>query len=74
MVCFASNPVSPFIGLGLPRCVNSDLMAEIRRHGPELVAQNRMFRANRLDSMGQHEEANTLEHEGDVALALVGKL
>jgi hypothetical protein len=74
MVSFASTPVSPFVGIGIHHAVTTSLMAEIRRHGPALVAQNRMLRTNRLEQFGRHEEADQLEHEGDVALALVDKL
>lgn len=53
--------------------VTTGLMAEIQRHGPAIVAQNRMYRANLLDWKGDHEEAQRLEREGDIALELVSK-
>lgn len=69
MVAFVSTtPVELFVHR---HAVTTSLMKEIRRHGPAIVAQNRMFRANLFGRAGNLEAAERLEQEGDVALSLV---
>lgn len=54
--------------------VTTHLMNEIRIHGPRFVAQNRFGLAARFEEKGDHEWAERLEREGEVALELVPKL
>ena len=57
----------------LPRCITGHLLAEVKRHGPGVTAQNRFGRATLFETQGDHEEAERLAREGQLALALVGK-